>query len=338
MTGEPPRGRVLVCRTDAICDLVLTTPIFEALHSLWPDVELHVLVSARTEPILQNNPFLHKVHVDPNDSRALISLLKYYQFSAAVAVKPYPRLAWSLLAAGIARRIGPSRRYYSRLFNERVTLRKRQGDRHEAEYNLDLLKPFGWSGEPPPARVFVGEEDTRQASELLMAEGLGPKHPYVVVHPGSRGSAPNLSYRTYATVVSQLTRHAPVVLTGSEEEVAPLLELLGLSDEGGLGVFNLAGKTTIRALIGLLAGAECVVASSTGPLHLAAAAGTRVVSYFGHYSPVSARRWRPWAPKANYTLVNPPKDACPSTCKGNCGRDGCLLHVKAADVVKAVLP
>ncbi len=338
MTAASPGGKVLVCRTDAIGDLVLTTPLFQALHDAWPDTKIHALVSAQTKPILRNNPCIHTIHTDSNDNRALRTLLHEQKFDSAIVVRPELRLAWTLWRAGVPLRIGTSRRAYSVFFNAPVSISRKQGGKHESEYNLELLTPFGWNDTAPWAKVYVSEEDRELAAELLVVEGLDPKHPYVVVHPGSRGSAPNLPYDTYASLVSRLTKHVPVVLTGSEEETMPLLRRLGLSEDGGLGVFNLAGKTTLRALIGLLAGAERVVASSTGPLHLAAAVGTKVVSFYGHYRPISAERWRPWVPKEQIRLVNPDTEHCPSGCKGKCGRDGCLATLKAETILKAVLP
>jgi lipopolysaccharide heptosyltransferase II len=53
----------------------------------------------------------------------------------------------------------------------------------------------------------------------------------------------------------------------------------------GEGVCNLAGKTTLRDLIGILARARVAFGPDSGPMHLAAAVGTPVVSLWGATSP-----------------------------------------------------
>ncbi len=57
------------------------------------------------------------------------------------------------------------------------------------------------------------------------------------------------------------------------------------------GVAELAPPTDLRELAFVLGRAGCVVAGDTGPLHLAAAMGTRVVGLFG---PTNPSRNGPW--------------------------------------------
>jgi len=163
-----------------------------------------------------------------------------------------------------------------------------------------------------------------------------------VVHPGSRGSAPNLPYATWRALLEGLAPEIPVVLTGTEEEVQPLMPLPRSPASPGGGaerqrVISLAGETDLRSLVGLLAGARVVIASSTGPLHLAAAAGAPVVAPYGLRPAVSATRWRPWVEPERVTLLEPPPESCPERCDGRCGREGCLASIPPGDLLAAAL-
>jgi heptosyltransferase-3 len=60
----------------------------------------------------------------------------------------------------------------------------------------------------------------------------------------------------------------------------------------GRGGWNLAGRTDLAGLIGVIARADAVAVGNTGPAHLAAAVGTPVVSIFPPTVPAAA--WAPW--------------------------------------------
>ena len=55
--------------------------------------------------------------------------------------------------------------------------------------------------------------------------------------------------------------------------------------EGAAGMRDLCGRTRVGVLGALLRSADLLVTNDTGPMHLAAAVGTRVVAIFGSTSP-----------------------------------------------------
>ncbi len=337
-----PDGPVLVCRTDAIGDLVLTTPLLRALCETWPGLEVDVLVSRRAAPVLEGFGGLRRVLVDPGGLARRARLLREGRYRWALAARPEPGLALALALAGIPRRIGTGRRAWSFLFTHRLSFPRKHGGRHEAEYNTALAAPLGWRGRAPWAEIAVHEENRAAAQRLLHRAGADPEAPYAVVHPGSRGSAPNLPYATWRALLEGLAPEIPVVLTGTGEELHPLspLPLVWSTTESGARrprILSLAGKTDLRSLIGLLAGARVVVASSTGPLHLAAAAGAPVVAPYGLRPAVSATRWRPWVDPERVTLLEPAPGTCPERCDGRCGREGCLASIPPEELLAAAL-
>jgi len=345
----PLKGAVLVCRTDAIGDLVLTTPVFQVLKSHRTDFEIDALVSSSAAPILYSDPCLREVLIDPGDLRKRILLLSSRKYAAALAVRPELGLALALRLSGIPVRVGTSRRAYSFLFSHRISLHRRFGGRHEAECNLALLEPFGIQESKRWAKIHPCQTDLDRAEEILIKVGLPTEAKFIAVHPGSNKSAPNLPYTTYARIISRLSGDYPVVLTGSPEETAPLHQSLEslvetesrtkndkLEISNKAAVYDLSGKTDLRSLIGILVKAQVLVASSTGPLHLAAALGTRVVSFYGRPSEVSSRRWKPWVSPELYRILEPQIEACPSSCRGRCGRTGCLSHISAEDIIAEV--
>jgi ADP-heptose:LPS heptosyltransferase len=192
------------------------------------------------------------------------------------------------------------------------------GDVHEVERALSLVEAAGYRlprGDDGCLRVTVDEPDERGG--------------YVVVHPGASVPAREWPAERYAELVRELTtRGRRVVVSGApgERKVTALV--------AGAEATDLGGRTTLRELARILAGADAVVVGNTGPAHLAAAVGTPVVSLFAPVVP--AARWRPWG--VPHVLLGDQDAACRGTRARECPVPGhpCLASVQAEDVLAAL--
>ena len=81
-----------------------------------------------------------------------------------------------------------------------------------------------------------------------------------------------------------------VVLGGKED--APLAAEVARA--GSAPVLNLAGQTTLGETAALAARCALFIGNDSSPLHIAVAAGTRVVGIYGITDP---RSYRPWVPR-----------------------------------------
>jgi len=75
---------------------------------------------------------------------------------------------------------------------------------------------------------------------------------------------------------------------GGQSEAAFAQEV---SKAVGGGVTNLSGQTTLRDLIGIFTRARLALGPDSGPMHLAAATGTPVISLWGATSPLRSAPW-----------------------------------------------
>ena len=60
--------KILIVRTDRIGDLILSTPVAEALKQKFPQAQIDFLVAPYTSPILKNDPFINEIILDDNKS------------------------------------------------------------------------------------------------------------------------------------------------------------------------------------------------------------------------------------------------------------------------------
>ncbi|MGE0616134.1 MAG: glycosyltransferase family 9 protein [Bacteriovoracia bacterium] len=293
---------ILVIRPDRIGDVILSTPVFQALSERLPRARVTALVAWEVAPLIEGLPGVSEVL--PLDRRrgfmGWVSLFQERRFDAVVFLHPHPKLALAARLAGIPVRVGPLSKPYSFvLFNAGIRQRRSQVEKHEAQYNLDLLSALGlpvgeFSPEKFPTRIVVKEEARDWARDWLEKRGLDASAmgKLVAVHPGMGGSAQNWPMASYRELVHRLIGSGYIVLgTFGPAEHA-------LADELGLGknFAYLAGPNDpIQNLVGLLCFAKVVVAPSTGPLHIAVALGKRVVGLYPE-NPIqeSPRRWGPY--------------------------------------------
>lgn len=140
----------------------------------------------------------------------------------------------------------------------------------------------------PPAPLLSVPEMERRAIVDRFSLGVVDRDRLSLagLFPGAaRGPAKCWPADRFAELGRRLTgeRGCRVVLFGSEADVAACE---AIANRIGQGVVNLAGRTGIQELVTLLSLCRVVVANDSGGMHLAAAAGTRVVALYGVTDPV----------------------------------------------------
>lgn len=315
-------SRILVVRTDRLGDVVLTLPVFTPLRRCFPRAHLALLAGRYAGAIVEGySPVDEILWYDDAGGlvpfRAMMARLRTGRFDVAIIVHPTARLALLAFLAGIPERVGTGYRYYSFLFNRRVYTHRKTAERHEVEYNLDLLAPLGCAAVPAkpldlPLDIPPG---VRGRVSMLLAEA-GVTGRFVVVHPGSGGSAREWPLELFGLLARRIIERTnlAVVVTGTGGESARMEEVVRASS--GRAV-SLAGRLNVKELAALLQRASLVVANSTGPLHVAVAVGTPVVGLFPQIPVMGPRRWGPYTDKARVLVPERPQDC--DECAGNAG-------------------
>lgn len=100
------------------------------------------------------------------------------------------------------------------------------------------------------------------------------------------------------------------------------------------GVDDQVGRQTLPELMAFIRRADALVASGTGPLHLAGACGVRAVGIFAPLAHIGSGRWRPIGPDV-VTLESARDGPCRRSCSNlDCA---CLAAVSPRDVLAALL-
>lgn len=334
--------RILVSRTDRIGDLVLSTPVFEAIKKHLPDARTVVMARKETIDVISNNPFVDEyIPYDPagehrgwKGTMLLSKTLRDRHLDAAIELfmSFYPALA--IRRAGIKRIIGPGSRVYSYFLLTDVLRQHRKESRYnEAAYNLLLLEPLGISDRDIKPRVYLS--DNRDSCEkFLLNQGIKPFH-YFAVHPGMGGSAKNWSSDKYVFLISTLAEkyRLPIVLTGGNVDSPFLNEITGkLRDTAS--VKNMCCILSLQQLKTVLFFSKAVIGPSTGPVHIAAALGRPTVAIFSPVKAQSKTRWAPYL--ADNVAIAEPDVRCDRqySCDKKCLHYNCMDAIMVEDVIK----
>jgi ADP-heptose:LPS heptosyltransferase len=292
MAASPlPIARVLICRTDNIGDVVLTLPLAGYLKQIMPGVRIDFLVRAYAAPVVRQCRFVDRVLAleEQDDARRLFAEGRY---DTVIFAFPNRRLVLAARRAGVANRVGTSHRLFHWIACNRLAHFSRvRSPLHEAQLNFELLRPLGIKHIPSldeiPALYGLA------APRLAQVEALRALSPFnLILHPKSNGNGREWPLQRYLELALLLEGQGGISLwiTGSAAEgellarAAP--ELLALPH-----VRNLCGKFDLAGLTALIGAADGLVASGTGPLHIAAGLGQNAHGLFPPIKPIDPARW-----------------------------------------------
>ncbi len=277
---------IAVVRTDRLGDMVLTLPMFPALRALHPEARLTLVAARYVEPLVKGLDCIDSV-VFHDEDVDIATIFRQEKIDAVFFPRPRLNEAWAGVRAGVRRRIGSAYRWYSFLYNRRIREHRAEATHHEAEYNVRMIMhAFGC---PMPAVNLV--------SPLRHRDRAGaPDRPRIIIHPGSGGSARDWPAERFGALAQRLreTHNAEILVTGiATERVLCDIVLRQCPD-----AIDLCGRHDLAGMIDLIAGADMLVANSTGVLHVAASLSIPVVGLFPTTPSMSKRRWGPYTQNA----------------------------------------
>ncbi len=316
------RKKILVVRNDKLGDFMLAWPALATLKQSLPDCEIHTLVNPYTADMARLCPSIDQVILDPGaDAKlsqqfAFARQLRQQQYDAAITLFSTTRIGWILLLTSIPYRLAPATKIAQLFYHSRLKQRRSRSEKPEYAYNQDLsiryLQDAGVQeiAQPPPP--FLEFDKTLLAGvrdEFCRKHGINSQQSLAFIHPGSGGSANNLSQEQYAQLGRSLTSthgHHIVVSAGPGEidQARVVADKLGDTDH-----------TLYHSTEGLerfaqhIAFADLFISGSTGPLHIAGALNCNTAAFYPRRRSATALRWQTTNSEAKRLAFSPPQGA-----------------------------
>jgi lipopolysaccharide heptosyltransferase I len=294
---------ILIVRLSSLGDILHTLPAFHSLRTSFPAAKIGWLVERRLAFLLGAVDGIDEIlAVDTHAFRhaplrrdawrrlwAPVAAARAQRYDVAIDFQGLLKTALLTAMTGARRRIG----FPSALVRERPahwlyhqTVLPPAVPMHVARLNLKLAEAAGAAPAALSAALRASEEDTRAVDERLVREQLSA---FVVINPGGGWPTkrwPPARYGALAARIGVELQCGVVVATGPGEEA--LYEVIARNCEGQQPVHF---QLPFLQLMPLFRRARLVVAGDTGPMHLACALGTPVVSIMGPTSPVRNGPW-----------------------------------------------
>lgn len=301
------KKKILVVRNDKLGDFMLAYPSFAMLKLTDSQIKIHALVPEYTSEMAKNCEWVDEVVCDPGKDAglsgllALVKILKREKYDAAITLFSTTRIGLALLLAGIPLRIAPATKLAQVFYNKKLTQRRSRSMKPEYEYNCDLIRYFYklnsvskvLMGNPPYlkfSRLEMIEAKKKLFGELALDDGAS----IIMVHPGSGGSANNLSINQYAGLVSGLANQmlAQIVITCGPGEVNLAKQLRVLIEKKGCQAKVYESKNGLTVFSKVIQLADIFISGSTGPLHIAGALNRKTIAFYPRGKVTSALRWQ----------------------------------------------
>ncbi|MFH0990508.1 MAG: glycosyltransferase family 9 protein [bacterium] len=326
---------ILVVRTDRIGDVILSLPMITSLRAQFPSARITMLLRAYTAEIAENFKGLDAILLYDQEGRqkpysTMLRELRAQRFDGVILAHPTFRLASLMFQAGIPRRVGTGYRLYSFLFNRKVLEHRKTAEKHEAEYNLSLLHALGCQSlqlVPPrieiPAVLVQKMEHARELNRI--------SDPYIVLHPGSGGSAREWKAENFGALAQKLIQDSfTIVVTGISVEELLVQKVVQMTEGKAISI---VGSLSIKELGALIQHAALFVSNSTGPLHLAAAVAVPVIALYPPIRECSPTRWGPLTERK--VIFEADNRLCKRCGGGECQGNDCMDQISVDQVYAA---
>ncbi|MEN9572448.1 MAG: lipopolysaccharide heptosyltransferase [Verrucomicrobiota bacterium] len=309
--------RLLLRGVNWLGDAVMTTPALLQLRLALPETHITLLTQEKLAGLWQGHPAVDAVMTfeRKEGSFSVARRLREGGFDAALVLPNSVRSGLEVRLAGIPRRIGYAGGWRDWLLTQAVPrranvveMRKRTVEEvqrlvagaqhvgaeagapaasHHLFHYLHLAAALGAKPEPLAPFIAVTEAEVAAAKAkfnlpagLLIGLNAGAEYGPAKRWPADRfiATAKELGVRL----------NCNFVLFGGPADHALATEItaaLAVSGQrSAVSVTNLAGRTSLRELCAALRACRVVLTNDTGPMHLAAAVGTRLVGLFGSTS------------------------------------------------------
>lgn len=278
---------LLFIKPGSMGDVIHALPVATVIHRAWPETRITWIIDPRWEPLLEKNSAIAATHPFPRSQfRGPLGILRFLAWcrrlrdlnaDAALDLQ-------CLLRSGLMAHFSKAQRVWGLsdaregagfFYTDRVQVLK---DEHSVQRYLRALPAMGIPIPEKPEWILPTNKTCGAIPE---------NKPFVVIHPFSRGAGKSLDNDCLDAFLATFRANSDA-----------LCVLVGAGDYGrdnDAGFLNLLNHTTLAELTDILRRANFVVSVDSGPMHLAAALGTPLLSIHTWSDP---RRVGPFSEKA----------------------------------------
>jgi lipopolysaccharide heptosyltransferase I len=342
--------KMLIIKPSSLGDVIHALPFLKAVKDTWPDARVDWVINRPLQGILEDNPLINELIVIDKDSwkkaaklpstlselSALKKTLKTKRYDIVVDLQGLLRSGLIAFSTPAASKVGfADAREGSHFFYDRNVFVK--DSTHAVDKCLEVAKAIGAKAGKKGFPLKIDRKIKAAIRDLL-----GGINEYVVIVPSARWSSKRWPAKNFASLIKKIPM--PCVITGSRNDRKISREITGARGEGRevrgqkskepTNIIDLCGRTDLKELTAVIAGAKAVVTNDSGPMHIAAALGRPVVAVFGPTDPIKTGPYN-WQ-KSGKAKVIKANVSCSPCRKKRCEKLTCMHDININQVFKAL--
>ena len=269
-------NKILFISLSNIGDAIMTTPVLQALHELYPEASIDIVGDQRSSEIFKHCPFRGEIFHKQKNSflrgvPALLMNLWAHSYDLVVDIR----------TDGLAYLLPTGKRF--------TKLNKIKAGPHAVQQHLGIISKI-YQGDPPQCHVWTSGIEKKFAKESL-GDYYGKN--LLGVGPGANAEVKLWPKENYLSLVEKAAEIFDAVVFFGDNRDKEITEFISSHVE--TPCINLCGKTSLLQAVAIL---ECMtgfVGNDSGLGHMASAASIPTMTVFGIGEP---ERYRPWGEKA----------------------------------------
>lgn len=309
--------KILCVRADNMGDVIMTGPALQAVKDRF-GAEITLLTSSAAQSVAPYIPAVsrtiiadlpwvqQKKSVDNDYLIKIVDQIREEHFDAAILFTVYSQSALpaALICtmAGIPLRLAYCRENPYGLLTDWVPDAEPYAYiRHQVQRDLDLVDTVGARAKSDRLILQVKREDRNNMQQKMVAEGVDPGKPFIILHPGvseEKRKYPIAYWIEIGKLLSVLGY--PLLVTGVAGEQKEVTAIVTGIDSGAI---SLAGVFDTGEFIALVDAAALAITVNTATSHIAAATETPVIVLYALTNP----QHTPW--RANGRIFSFPVPA-----------------------------
>lgn len=282
--------KVLIIRFSSIGDIILTTPVLRCLKRQRPETEIHYLTKNAFRTLLENNPYVSKIHTIEKDIQEVAAILKEEHFDEIIDLHHNLR---TLQTKSILKR--PSTAFKKLNFQKWLLVQFKldvMPKEHVVDRYLATVRHLGIKNDEQGLDYFIPVKDEVDLHILPTTHQQG----YIGFVIGAKHYTKQLPIEKIISVCKKVNQ--PLVLLGGKEDRErgeTIAAAVGKSVYNACGIYNLNQSAS------LVKQATRIISHDTGLMHVAAAFKKEIISVWG--STVPALGFAPYKPGPNSKIA-----------------------------------
>ncbi len=268
---------VLLIQTAFIGDVILATPLIEALHRQNPNRPIDFLLRKGNEGLLIQHPKLRKLWIwekkgnKYQNLRKVSKEIRKQSYDYVVNLHRFSSSGFITVFSGAKMTVGFDKNPLSRFFTHRTPHILQQGI-HEVERNMALLAPIlGKDPDQLRPKLYPAQEDYKKVEPYT-------HQPYVCIAPNSIWFTKAFPQHKWIALTERIPHSWKIFLLGGPGDKESCQNILTQSTHPGIS--NLAGELSLLQSAALMAKASMNYVNDSAPMHLASAMNAPTTAIF----------------------------------------------------------